>query len=414
MKKILILGGASVHYKLVEAAKEMGLYTIVTDYLEDSPAKKIADESWMLNIMDVDAIVEKCRESNVEAVIAAWLDPCQRPYYEINNKLGVPCYGTWEQFFKMTDKHAFKQMCRENGVDIIPEYSENDLDQVEYPVFVKPVDSRGSRGQTVCYDREALEKAIVYAKSESSNGDILIEKYMKGAEEFQVTYFFVNGKPYLVRTVDSYGGSEEKHLEKVVACAISPSKHTDLYIRTAHKNVIKMFTNLGYKNGPIFMQGFVDNGVFRFFDPGLRFPGVDYERIYNKVYDISLMKVLLGIALEGKCPEGFELPEDGVNIKGKRAAVLFPTVKAGKVGKVCGLDELTATDPVVSVWKRCDAGDEIGWCYNVNQRSLEADILCDDTQQLKACIKNFLDKFKVYDTDGNDMTYEIFDTERIV
>ena len=39
-KKILILGGTPQQIKLVNAAKKMGLYTIVTDYLENSPAKK--------------------------------------------------------------------------------------------------------------------------------------------------------------------------------------------------------------------------------------------------------------------------------------------------------------------------------------------------------------------------------------
>ena len=42
-KKILILGGANQHLKFVEAAKELGLYTIVTDYLNDSPCKKVCD-----------------------------------------------------------------------------------------------------------------------------------------------------------------------------------------------------------------------------------------------------------------------------------------------------------------------------------------------------------------------------------
>lgn len=55
MKKILILGGTAQQIKLVEAAKKMGVYTIVTDYLVDSPAKKVADEAWMLNIKDVDS-----------------------------------------------------------------------------------------------------------------------------------------------------------------------------------------------------------------------------------------------------------------------------------------------------------------------------------------------------------------------
>lgn len=34
MKKVLILGGAGVHCKLVEAAHEMNLYVIVADYLK--------------------------------------------------------------------------------------------------------------------------------------------------------------------------------------------------------------------------------------------------------------------------------------------------------------------------------------------------------------------------------------------
>ncbi len=413
-KKILILGGASVHCKLVEVAQKLGCYTIVTDYLNNSPAKQIADESWNLNIMDVDLIVEKCKEEKVDAVISGWLDPCQRPYCEICEKLGLPCYGTKEQFYQMTDKHAFKKMCIDNGVDVIPEYDERDIDKVEYPVFVKPVDNRGSRGQTVCYDKESLVKAIEYAKSESSNGDILIEKYMKDAEELQVTYFFVNGEPFLLRTTDSYCGSEDNHLEKVVACAISPSKHTEQYLKTSHNQVIKMFKRLGFMNGPIFMQGFVDKGVFRFFDPGLRFPGVDYERIYEKVFGISLMELMVQIAVNGKCDQGVVLPKDGVNLNGKRAAVLFPTVKAGKVGKICGLEELISDDHVVSVWRRCDVGDEVKWCYNVNQRSLEADILCDGTEQLKKYLKKFLSKYKVYDINGNDMVFEIFDAERVI
>ena len=70
-KKLLILAGVDVHVKLVLAAKSLGAYTIVTDYLEpeESPAKLIADEFWMLNITDEDAIVEKCREQHIDGVL---------------------------------------------------------------------------------------------------------------------------------------------------------------------------------------------------------------------------------------------------------------------------------------------------------------------------------------------------------
>lgn len=413
-KKLLILGGTPQHCKLVTAAKEMGVYTIVTDYLENSPAKKIADKAYMINIRDVDEIIRMCKREKVDGVISGYIDPCQKPYNEICKRLDMPCYGTKEQFFKMTDKHAFKKMCQQNGVDVIPEYSVKEAENVisTCPVFVKPVDSRGSRGQAVCYTKEELHDAIEFARSESSNGDILIEKYMKGAHEFQVTYFFVNGEPYLIRTTDSYCGSEENHLEKVVACAVSPSIYTDLYLKNAHEKVIKMFKNLGFKNGPIFMQGFVDGDKFRFFDPGLRFPGVDYENIYKKVYNVDLMKAMVLIALTGEC-SGMELPLDGVKLDGKRAAVLFPTVKAGIVTKIDGVQSAMQDEQVVSYLPRCEIGDEIMWSYNVNQRFAEVDILGENTEDLKKNIKRVQKNIEVFDENGQNMIFEEFDTECI-
>lgn len=133
-----------------------------------------------------------------------------------------------------------------------------------------------------------------------------------------------------------------------------------------------MFKAMGYKNGPIFMQGFEDNGKFRFFDPGLRFPGVDYERVYTKEFGIDLMEAMVHYALEGNCGSVKPL-EDGVNLNGKRAAVLFPTLKAGKVAKMQGFDR-TDDCKVVSLIPRCEIGSEISWSYDVNQRMAEMDI----------------------------------------
>ena len=414
MQKVLILGGASVHCKLVKAAKELGYYTIVTDYLTDSPAKQMADEAWLINIMDVDSLEKKCRESQVDGIVCGWLDPAQRPYQELCSRLNLPCYGTKEQFFMMTDKHAFKSMCIEHGVDVIPEYSEQDIrdDKVEFPVFVKPVDSRGSRGQSVCYDMQGLHAAIAYAKAESSNGDIIIEKYMNEAHEMQVTYFFVDGKPYLIRTTDSYCGSEEKQLEKVVACAVSPSKYTKAYIEKAHEKVIKMFMDLGYRNGPIFMQGFEDHGTFRFFDPGLRFPGVDYEKVLRDVFQIDFMKAMVQMSITGDC-KGLILPEDMVWLKNKAASVLFPTITAGVVGSIKGYDVLQQKKSIVAIALRHQVGNEVSWTYNVNQRSAEVDIVTESVDLLKDEIESVQELLKVYCSDGADMTYEVFDVSRI-
>lgn len=415
MKKILVLGSASVHVKLIKAAQEMGIYTITTDNVpyEDSPGKKIADEYWNLNIYDVKEIVKKAKKEHIDGVICGWLDPCQRPYFQICHELGLPCYGDEKQFFKMTDKHAFKKMCEENNVDIIDEFTEEDIkeNKVEFPVFVKPVDSRGSRGQAVCYTMKELLSAIEVAKEESSNGDILIEKYIKGSQEFHVTYFFVDGEPYLLRTSDNYCGSEEMHMEKVVSCAVMPSRYTSQYIEKAHPNVVKMFKNLGIKNGPIFMQGFEDNGVFRFFDPGLRFPGVDYELVFKKVFNVDLMKAMIQIALTGKTD--LVIPKDAAFIKGGRASVLYLTIRACTISHLDGEKEVNKNKHVISYLPRCKEGEKIDWAYNVNQRLGEADLLCANTVELINTI-NFVNSTLIAtDEKGEDAIFARFDTNRI-
>jgi carbamoylphosphate synthase large subunit len=184
-KKLLVLAGAGPHAKVVESAKEMGLYTVVADYLPESvysPAKLIADESLMINIYDVDGLTEYCRKNEIDGVINFCIDPAQKPCQQLADNLGLPAFGTSEQVTVLTDKIKFKKICRETGVDVIDEFTESDVKNgtVKYPVIVKPNDSRGSRGATVCWNGKEVENALFTAKSESSNGEILIEKYFSG------------------------------------------------------------------------------------------------------------------------------------------------------------------------------------------------------------------------------------------
>ena len=118
------------------------------------------------------------------------------PYYaEICEKTGLPCYGTKEQFETLIAKHKYKSLCRQFGVPTIPEYDFHD-ENIKYPVLVKPVDSSGSRGITICHDRVELEKAVEVGRKASKTGEVLVERYMDG-REVTVFWTFQNGNYYL-------------------------------------------------------------------------------------------------------------------------------------------------------------------------------------------------------------------------
>ena len=409
-KVLLILGGAYLHNKVVEAAREMGIYTIVSDNVPDAPAKKLADKAYDINVSDVDKMVDMCRKERVDAVLTVMLDFCQVYYQQICEKLGVPCYGTEEQFRIFTNKELFKRKCIENGVDIIPTYAEADLDSDIYPVLIKPAHNRGSRGQRVCADKCEAMKALGEARALSDDGHAIIEKYMGGKEDFQVTYLVIDGIPYVVRTADRYLGNKEDQMDRVAIALSSPSSNTSAYMRSAHAKVCRLFKNVGLENAPVFMQGFVDDGKFRFYDPGLRFPGGEYDRLFASTMGVNLMKLLIEFALTG-CISSRELDEDTVYLKNHTIFTLHSTIQSGTISQITDKNELLNIPGVAFVSFRHCVGEKIDFTGTVNQRVAEINILADAPETLRKTVTQVENTLKVLDEEGKDMVFDKFDIQ---
>ena len=420
-KKLMIIGGAFQHCKLVEAAKQLGVITYVTDYLtiEDAPAKQIADYYFMNNITDIDGIVDICKKEKIDGIISTSLDACQIPYFKVCQALGKPCFGTEEQFHILTDKRKFKEACIENGVDVIPEYKEEDFiseenctANVQFPVLVKPCISRGSRGQSICNSFVEIKKAIVIAKSESSNGKIVIEKYMGQANDFSMTVLVINSKAYVIRTVDRILGKYEDGLDKLAVGSASPSVFTKLYLEKAHGKIENFIKSIGLVNAPMFMQGFVDGDCVRFYDPGLRFPGGEHERMFKHVFGKDVLYPFIEFALTGRISEdSISLSENDVFLKGKVAAQILPTLRAGKITEIEGLEEIRKLPNVVSVFERFKLNDEIKATHNVNQRFGEIDIVCDSNRQVVEVSKQIFALLNIKDENGLNMIVSDFNPQ---
>lgn len=417
-KKILILGGAYLHKKVVEAARDMGLYTIVIDNVPDSPAKKIADKSYDINVSDVDAVVGMSRREGVDAVISVYLDFCQTYYQRICQRLGLLCWGTKEQADILSQKTLFKEACVQSGIDIIQTYRECDIaansGAVAYPVLVKPSQSRGSRGAAVCYDSEDARKAIEAAKSISIDGRAVIEKYMGGKPDFQVTYLVVNGCPYVVRTADRYLGPKDCGMERVAIALLSPSKYTDMYFSNVHHKVKELVRRLNIKNAPLFFQGFIDGDTIRFYDPGLRFPGGEYDRYFSEVTGVDLVKMLVSLAVHGDYGEYSGLLHDKIAcLNGKYIFTLHSVIREGKIREITPEEQLLAIDGVRRVSFRHKTGDTIKMTCDVNQRIAEINIVKEKREELVKSIVSVQQKLMVLDENGDNMIFCPFDPNRL-
>lgn len=406
-KKLLILAGNDVHTKVVNAAKELGIYTIVTDYLpvEDSPAKSIADEYWNLSTNDVDKVVEKCRQEHVDGVINFCIDTVQKAYPLICEKLGVPYFASSELFDIFTNKRKFKSYCRRFGVDVIPEYTEDDIanDNVKYPILIKPSDSRGSRGITICHTKAEVEQALAIAKSESSDNCALIERYMGGAQDIAFAYMVIGGTPYLLKMGDRILGYAEDGLQCQQMAAILPSLKVEEYKKNVEPNVIAMIKGTGMQFGVVFMQGFWEDGHVYMYDPGLRFPGSDFNIVTKEVTGFDSMKSFAEYAVTGNTNACYGDPSEAYNYAGGICMILAISCKPGRIDKFSGFDVIEKHPAVFSARQIYKEKDTVPNTHDVRQRVAEFIVYTKSREEAKAFVDFTYQNLCILNEQGEDM-----------
>lgn len=406
--KLLILAGAGVHRKVVEAAKSMGIYTIVADYLpaEKSPAKLIADEHWEISITDIDALVEKSKKRGVTAVLSFCIDPAQIPYFEVASRLGLPCYGTDYLFKTFTTKCLFKQFCVEHDVDVVPEYSIDDIyngANIIYPILLKPSISRGSRGITVCKNKQEAIQALRTVSEASSDGKVIIERYMAGADDMALSYVVIAGEPYLLKIGDRLLGRKEDNLDRQQIFAMFPSKHTDEYVELVDPIVKAMIRKMNMPFGAVFLQGFYENGKVYMYDPGLRFPGSDYDLAVKVATGYDNMQTFVKYAITGDSKSKVGQPKDVYKLNGKKAMIFAVSCRPGKISRFKGLEEIASNPNVISTDLRVHPGETVPNSGDVKQRVLEFVAIFDSEDERKEFISKTYATLSILDENDKDM-----------
>lgn len=188
MKKILLLGGSAQQLVAIRAAKELGYYTVVCDYLHDNPGQYEADKFYGISTTDVGAVYEVATKEGVDGILAYASDPAALPAAIVAERLGLPTNPA-KSVEILGLKYPWRVFLQNNGFACPKMYSFNPetpineiIDKVKdfkFPLVVKPTDSSGSKGVTVLDDYNELEKAISWADSYSRNKILIIEEYIQ-------------------------------------------------------------------------------------------------------------------------------------------------------------------------------------------------------------------------------------------
>ena len=341
----------------------MGAYVVVADYNTDSPAKMIADEAVLINALDVDAIVDYCHDAHIDGVTTGFVDILLQPCYEVCQRLGLPCYLTPKMIEVSTNKAAFKEACKQYGVPVPQTYligesiSEEVYSRLQYPVFVKPLDSSGSRGAGVCNNREELNDKFAEAISYSASGNAIIEDYITGCE-FLLDYIAVDGEYRLLSMFDRYMTPDRGSAVNWSNISMAPSGAIDYYLEEINPKVVSMFRELGFTDGLLFMQGYSSREKITFFEMGCRLGGSYYNH-QRAVLGYNALDMVVNSALTGRMTKDIlSIPEDAAKYKGKFALDCNFLLKGSDetIAEIRGIKEIESMPCCVELQKLHDVG----------------------------------------------------------
>jgi biotin carboxylase len=418
-KKLLILGGNPETTPLVEIANGMGIKTIVTSGRHTDAAKKAAWKAYDVDGMDVPGLIALAREEQVDGVLVGVADILVPSYCKVCDALGLPCYATQQIVDVFAFKDVFKATCERYGVHGIPEYyldaemKREDLDKIQYPVMIKPVDNGGGVGMTVAYNEEELVAGVKKALDASYKKRFIVEKYML-CDDMGMYYTFKDGYCSASCIYDRYTTDEQPGLSRVCLGGTYPSKHLDEYFERMHNNAVRMFKEIGIKNGVLMLSGFYEDGEFYVYDTGFRLQGEAPHLLMKAIHGFDQREMLIRFALTGSEGDVDLKTEDDTRLRGKWASTLWILLKQGHIAEIEGLDDIADDPAVVANIQRLHEGDDVlpEWIGNEKQVLTRLYLVCNSKEELATRLKKYQTKIKVYDENGNDLVLSGFNVDK--
>lgn len=409
-KKLLILGANAIICEIVNAAKNLGVYTIATDYndISKAPAKLIADEYWNDSIMDYDVLLPKIKDHKVDGILTGFIDIVLLPYQHLCELSGLPCYATKEVFELTMDKAKFKQLCRENDVPVIPEYDLATFDPAvitdNNKVIIKPVDNSGSRGVILCETPEDFQKCLDYALSFSQKKQVVIEKYME-MDSISAFYTIQDGVFSLSTFNDRYV-HKAKGAASVTCAGIYPSKYLDSYMNKINDKMIRMYQAAGLRNGVLTVQFFTNGEEYYVMEMGHRLSGGQHYTYSMEENGISSLDQLIHFAVTGSMADFSIAEKDNANFK-HTYCHLFILGKQAKIARFEGVEYVQNLPETIHCNLLKHVGDMIGSDGTSAQKVMSLHLKVKNRDDLPRIFQDIQKHLHFYDEDGNDLTMEL-------
>ena len=403
-KKLLFLGIDTSTGDAIKYAKSKNIYTIVTDFNppEIKKEKKAADEYWMIDVADFEALKKRCKEEGVTNIYAGnhefCLDQCKR----LCKEFGFPFYASDAGWNAARDKGFYKEKCRKGGLltpkqfSLEKDFSEKDLEMIQYPVIVKPSDSYARKGISLVSDQDELFTAYEKALEYSENKKIIVEEYIDGNDVFIGCYIHDKKLFLLHVTANQFIIIDG---QKRFGFGDHFSKFTNLVDEQLLSKYEKLISDLKCENGACMFQCISRNNLLYNIEFSYRLDGIkSWERI-ERLRGINQLKMMVDLALgESVSDNSFVVNESNEMCVGYVIWAL-----PGRISKIEGKAELYSRDDLLVLVDNFNEGNTVLNVLDMRAIAFIIEVFGKTYEDIRNKIIDINKKLHFYDEDMHEM-----------
>ena len=363
---ILFVGGGLEALPAVRLAKEMGLYTVVSDMDPGAPAFQEADDALIASTYDIDDTVAKAvqyhRESRpIDGVMCVASD-IPKTVAAVADALGLPGISLHSAELA-SDKLLMKEKFAQDQVPIPffqQIYSFEELQGLiaerGLPLIIKPVDSRGARGVYRLRSGDNFQALYLDTLKNSPTGRVMVEAFLPGPQ-VSTESLVVDGIAYTLGFSDRNYEFMDKYAPSIIENGGELPSFLGQDIQEKVKQLVQHATDsLGVKNGVVKGDIVVTDGVPHVIEMAARLSGgyfCTHEIPLNTGVDFVGNAIRLALGMDVK-PERL-VPTFNIAVAQR---YIFP--KSGTVTAITNADQYLDHPDVKLLEVRVSVGDQIG------------------------------------------------------
>jgi len=288
MKKILILGGSHRDIPLINAAQGLGFFVITLGDKDYYLGHNYSNKALKINFNDLETVKKVILDEKIDYLIPGSGEESYLNTVQLSQELNIGNYDTLEIAQLVHNKWKFKQFCLENSISTPKGYfysSDSYLEDLNFPIVVKPANLSGGRGVEVVNNHSELQISLKKAKKVSD--EIFLEEFIDG-ELIAYSIFLKNQK-----ILYGFTGKDDTYLNKYLITTAYPIQLNNIILKKLNQDIEKLSKLLHLVDGMFHLQIIIKNNIPYIIDVTRRVPGDLYPNLIEYCDKVAYSKAVV-------------------------------------------------------------------------------------------------------------------------